>query len=88
MEVLEMLDRLPVIVDAIQRSRNADPARRDAQPEAPVEAPWKLVATESGHAGTGTARMRNFEEARALAVELSELGFVVAVHDGADRSAG
>ena len=42
MEVIEMLERLPAIADAIQRSR-------------------------------------------AMAVEPSELGFMVAVHDGDDR---
>lgn len=80
-----MLDRLPAIADAIQRSRDPEPAPRDAQPEPAEDRPWKLVASEAGHAGTGTAHMRNFNEARAMAVELSELGFVVQVHDDADR---
>jgi len=80
-----MLDRFPAIADAIRRSGDPEPALRDSQPGAAVDRPWKLVASQAGHAGTGTAHMRNYNEARAMAVELSELGFVVEVHDDANR---
>lgn len=79
-----MLDRLPAIAEALQRSRNPEPPPRDARPPQ-AATPWTLVAREAGHAGAGTVRMRSYTEARAMAVELSDLGFMVTVHDDADR---
>jgi hypothetical protein len=83
MEVLDMLDRLPAIADAIQRSRTAEPPPRHPQAGPVPPTPWKVVARESGHAGAGTLRMRSYNEARAMALELSDMGFMVAVHDDA-----
>lgn len=79
-----MLDRLPAIADAIQRSRR-EPLARDPRHAPQQGTPWTLVAHEAGRQQPGTARVRSYHEARAMAVELSELGFTVAVHDDKDR---
>ena len=80
-----MLDRLPAIAQAMQRSRDAEPGPRGTRPEPAPPTPWTLVAREAGHAEAGTARLRSYTEARAMAVELSDMGFMVAIHDDADR---
>jgi hypothetical protein len=84
MEILDVLDRLPAIADALQRSRQAEPPPRELRPD-PAAMPWRLVAREAGHPGAGTVHMRSYTEARAMALELSDIGFTVTVHDDEDR---
>ena len=79
-----MLGRLPAIADAIQRSRT-EPLPRDPRHAPAQGTPWTLVAHEPGRPRPGMARMRSYHEARAMAVELSELGFMVTVHDREER---
>ncbi|HZY17698.1 MAG TPA: hypothetical protein VFE82_04410 [Ramlibacter sp.] len=84
MQVLEVLEHIPEIAEAMERAQQVD---RDCaiQAEPSSACPWTLQAREPGQPGCGTLRLRSYSQGRTLAVELSQLGFVVAVRDREDR---
>lgn len=69
MESTEALERIPAVAEARRAAGAlAGPA-------------WTLFARESDEARWGEVRLGSYEQGRRLALELSQLGFVVAVED-------
>jgi hypothetical protein len=81
MEALDALHSSPAIAEAMERAR---PATLDDTP-AGTARPWTLVAREHGSPGHGVTQVRDLAQGRAMALQLSELGFVVTLHDADDN---
>jgi hypothetical protein len=78
MEALDVLPRIPAIADATQRTRPENVGK--PQPE-DTGRPWTLVATEPGHPGHSIVEVSGHAQGRVVALELSELGFMITMRD-------
>jgi hypothetical protein len=82
MEALDVLPRIPAIADAMQRTR---PENIGKPPPEDIGPPWTLVAHEPGRPGEGIVEVRGYAQGRVVALELSELGFMVTLRDAEDN---
>jgi hypothetical protein len=75
METLEDLDHIPAVAAAVRKARHRSAAERR----------WTVEAHERGQDEPRAMRLGSYTQGRTLALELSELGYVVTVRDPEER---